>query len=433
MYPNFDTEVVEAFGEFLGRVFGTSNSHSMPKNKQTCTSKDGDVSEANQQEDREDVSEVETRKGDDDEEQDKDEENDHHVTEGGGDTLMMATPTAHLATCTTPGACLANVAGSDLANPCTDLATSPSTHSVASSSSLFGLASFPTTNPSTSSNSESTVNIATIATLPGVQPANHSPPHIATSSVVSGTPNPTPVHTSYLSMSSGMLAPNSFMDLVNNEPFFAMFGAWNNPFLAMHSGMAFPDMQSGVQSFTPISMGGTFPTLNPNLNPTGTFGSAVPFSQTEFNFYEIGTMGNYPTKQLGNLLTTNHAPRPVQSPSSPPEPLSDIMSSVQLPQVLPPILPSVVNAPPSQLPTSADNDSAATSLGCSRRKAVPSQYADRDNAIGEENSDNTKNKGKRKVGHSDSESSGGKSTKVASPKNLNNEQGRQPKGWGRAP
>ena len=339
--------------------------------------------------------------------------------------LMMATPTAHLATCTTPGACLANVAGSDLANPCTNLATSPSTHSVASSSSLFGLASFPTTNPSTSSNSESTVNIATIATLPGVQPANHSPPHIATSSVVSGTPNPTPGHTGYLSMLSGMLAPNSFMDLGNNEPSFAMFGAWNNPFLAMHSGMAFPDMQSGVQSFTPISMGGTFPTLNPNLNPTGTFGSAVPFSQTEFNFHEIGTMGNYPTKQPGNLLTTNHGasllpclpvPQPVQSPSSPPEPLSDIMSSVQLPQVLPPILPSVVNAPPNQLPTSADNDSAATSLRRSRRKAVPSQCADRDNAIGKENSDNTKNKGKRKVGHSDSESSGGKSTKVASPK-----------------
>ena len=64
---------------------GTSNSHSMPKNKQTRTSKDGNVSEANQQEDREDVSEVKTRKGDNDEEQDKDEENDHHVTEEGGD------------------------------------------------------------------------------------------------------------------------------------------------------------------------------------------------------------------------------------------------------------------------------------------------------------------------------------------------------------
>ena len=57
----------------------------MPKNKQMHTSKDGDVSKANQQENREDVSEVETRKGDDDEEQDKDEENDHHVTEEGGD------------------------------------------------------------------------------------------------------------------------------------------------------------------------------------------------------------------------------------------------------------------------------------------------------------------------------------------------------------
>ncbi|KAG6373789.1 hypothetical protein JVT61DRAFT_5934 [Boletus reticuloceps] len=510
MYPNFDTEVVDAFGEFLGHVFGTSNSHSMPKNKKTCNPENSEASRVDQQEDGGEVGEVEAREDDDDKQRGKDSENDHCIMQGGGEdinpkdvnttgngggcnsevdasphltsniyipspTLITATPAAHLTASTTPQACLANAAGLHLANPCTHLATSHSAVSDSESSSSFGLATFLTTNPST----PSTVNIATMATLPGVQLTDPSSPHVPTppahlaissmlSSPQKGLQNPTPSLTGYLPMPSdpfSTLVPNSFMDFLNAD--LAMFNAWNtgNPeFLAASSGMTLldMDMQSGVQSFTPVSMEGTFPTSNPNLNLTGTFRGAAPLSQSGSNFHVIGAVGNYPSNLTAHHVPSlSHLPAPqaVQLPSSPPEPLSDTSSvqppldlpptlplapqsvqslssplellsesdsySVQLPPVFPTTLPGVVNAPPNQLPTSADNASeATTTLGRSKRRAVPSQRAERDNTIGKENhtphpptataGENAKNKGKRKPDHG--ESNGGKSTMVASPK-----------------
>lgn len=249
----------------------------------------------------------------------------------------------------------------------------------------------------------------------------------------------------------GGLVSGSFTDLLNSNDFsYTMFNSWNDPFLgapltssgmqttvnpsdyALPTNMNFLGLGQGllpsntnpslgiVQPFTPIGFGGGFPTSGFNINPFGSFGSTNSCAQDQFNFNGIDTAAAHLAWNVNHTPSLQSLPTPQSNPSlsSPSEPLSDITSGAQLPSALPPTQPGIINPVPNRSPMDTDNSGTATSFERSKRKIVPSQRAQRDNAIGKENripppasvtTENAENKGKKRV--SDPDSNAGKAAK----------------------
>ncbi|KAH0839408.1 hypothetical protein J3R83DRAFT_138 [Lanmaoa asiatica] len=433
VYPDFDTVVVEAFGEYLAQVFRLQGSGtSIPdadggkgeEGRQLCDDVGGDANTGI--DGKGDVNS--DGNGNDDADADDDE-----VDEGGSGRKDedLATPNSrsHLATLTptsSPSLPAMSTASSDCTSlapghlailaPSRDLATPSSKHLATSTVSSDAV---PSENPAAFSTSSCLAKSPSNNLASSQHLASPLASALGSNGSVS-TPISTPNYSTSACYNPGVLGDpfpvaGSFMDLLNGSNFSvpdSTFGnAWNDPFM---SGMGANMQNHPAGSMTNNFNGMGFkPTQhldafsNFSFSPFNTFGTADYTvnggSQGPYNFNGVPTYPTMPTPSLQyvqpgptsqsttlpaslplasaqSLQLPVVAPSPEEPASQPHQPLADV--TVQPAPPLPPTEPGVVNTRETLL---VDDNEHTSSSGRSKRKPVPSKRAVRDNLIGKEN------------------------------------------------